>query len=364
MDYQKHTVEDFVLDANFRKWVLNPDKESNLFWEGWISQYPEKVSLLKEAKKLLLHLPEVKHDLDEGEINMLWNAIDLQILEKPESLSVERKVVPLHSKAILEKNASIPPKPKYDHQFIGKIAASIIVIFCIGLAFFMAQRFEETPTVEPVLVMKETSWGQRSTIFLSDGTEVILNAGSSIEYFKDFSDKERIIKLKGEAFFKVAKEKDRPFKVLSGNVVTQALGTSFNVTAYKGDEVSVALVTGKVVLDNVKNTEKPQSLVLNPGEKAQYEANSGFSKGEFDTNRVLSWKDGILYFQNADEEEVIKTLERWYGVKFITYGVSSKEWDYNASFKNQSLEQILMSLSHSMEFDFKINQKVIEITYK
>lgn len=363
MNYRKYTVEDFVLDPWFRKWVLRPDKETHLFWDTWAEKHPEKVPLLKEARVLLLHLPQVKHALNEKEIDELWHAIDHQMEEGTFPIASGQQVIPLHATAILERHTNINIKErKWDHHRIGRVAASVLIVLSFCLSYFLAN--EKEVVVLPTLVKKETSWGQRSTIFLNDGTEVNLNAGSSIAYYKGFTQKERVVTLHGEAFFSVAKDTKRPFRVFTGDIVTQALGTSFNVQAYDPDQVKIALVTGKVSVDNTGKDRDKQLIILSPGEEAHYQSEKGISKNNFDPKRVLSWKEGVIYFRDADEATVFNTLERWYGVKIRKKNHSAKVWDYTASFHNQSLEHVLMSVGYAMDFEFEISQKSVVIQYK
>lgn len=360
MDYRKYTVEDFVLDSRFRKWVLQPDKETHLFWDSWVEKHPEKVPLLKEARVLLLHLPQVKHALSEEAIDELWYAIDHQMEESTSPIVPGQKVIPLHAIAVLERYTHVKER-KWDYHSIGRVAATVLIVLSFCLSYFLAN---QEVVVLPTLVKKESLWGQRSTIFLSDGTKVNLNAGSSITYYKDFTENERVVTLHGEAFFSVAKDAKKPFRVFTGDLMTQALGTSFNVWAYDPDQVKVALVTGKVSVDNIGKDRDKQSTILSPGEEAHYQLEKGISVNSFDPKRVLSWKEGVIYFRDADEISVFNTLEQWYGVKIQRINHSKKVWDYTASFHGQSLEHVLMSVGYAMDFEFEINQKSVVIHYK
>lgn len=361
MDYHKHTVEDFVLDPNFKKWVFDPDHETNIFWNNWAKNHPEKINDLKEARQILYYLTAKSPGMDEKEVETLWHSIDRHITEAPSSLP-KQKVVPLHSKGILEVDYFSNKSRKMNYQTIAMIAASVILIFVVGISFFI-DKVEEKIIKQPTLVIKETSWGQKSSIFLSDGTEVKLNSGSNLEYYQEFSEDERRVILHGEAFFNVAKDENRPFRVISGDIVTEALGTSFNIQAYDDQPLKVALVSGKVAVDKVGDDHDVNTMILTPGEEAEYEPDFGLKKNYFDPIGVLAWKDGIIYFKNADEKEVFDALEKWYGIEINKINHSAKKWDYTGSFKNQSLEYVLMSIGFAMDFNFNINDKSIELKY-
>ena len=211
--------------------------------------------------------------------------------------------------------------------------------------------------------MKETPRGQKSTIYLSDGSEVILNSGSWIKFLKRFSDSERLVILNGEAFFNVSRDTLRPFKVRSGNVTARALGTSFNVNAYKPDEnVDVSLLTGQVMVS--LNDETDKQMVLNPGEKAVYTSElDTFRKTDFDYAATIGWKDRLLVFRDADQENVFNKLAMWYGVEFVFENLSGKAWNYNAEFKNLDLDNVLGSISFAMDFQYKIQNDIVQIKF-
>jgi transmembrane sensor len=210
--------------------------------------------------------------------------------------------------------------------------------------------------VQPV--RKENPAGQKSQLKLPDGTMVWLNSMSSLSYYEKFSDTLRLICLQGEAFFEVA-ESEVPFVVQTGNLETHVLGTAFNIDYYHNDEVRVSLVSGKALVMN-----EVGSMVLDPGEQIQYRSsNQVLIKKPFDMARVAGWKDGVLFFDNADLMDVVNSLERWYGVTITIVGNPSSAWAYQGIFNNQSLEVVLQRLSFSKEFDFLIEDKNVLIKF-
>jgi len=247
-----------------------------------------------------------------------------------------------------------------------KIAAIIILAFSIG--YYLALPKNESKDhakIKGDIITKANPKGQRSTIFLSDGSKVILNAGSKIYYSEYFKADTREIRLEGEAYFEVAEQPERPFKVFSGDITTTALGTAFNVNAYPGnEEIKVSLTAGSV---EVKYTSKAVSTkensYLKPGQQMVLNKKSGeLMKKEFTADEVLSWKDGVIYFNNADMETVIQQLEQWYGASIELKNNQNDDWSISAEFKNQSLEYVLTSLSYIKNFDFSINGQHVVIT--
>jgi ferric-dicitrate binding protein FerR (iron transport regulator) len=294
----------------------------------------------------------------------MWKGISMQISEDEHGIEPGQQVIPLHIPSVQHTQQPIK-KVYWSHTRIGKVAASVSILLSLGIAYFFSAFPTSTPSQLPQaeIIHKENLWGQRSTLLLSDGTEVTLNAGSSIDYDKAFTQHERVIHLQGEAFFQVAEDAQRPFKVKTGEMITQALGTSFNVKAYAQSTVEIALVTGKVSVQRQPTPSSTDTLLLVPGESALYDEQAGFTKSHFDAKKVLSWKDGIIYFDYANEETVLHTLEKWYGVKITVVNATKKEWNYAASFDNRSLEHVLMSISFAMDFQYTIDGKSITIQY-
>ena len=196
---------------------------------------------------------------------------------------------------------------------------------------------------------------------------MILNAGSKISFTKPFHADRRIVTLEGEAFFEVAKDSLRPFQVVSGELTTTALGTSFNITAYpKDDRIQVSLASGKVKVDYQQAAEKqePEVYCLMPGEQLSCnKAQHMVTKQPFDTNKVLAWKEGVIYLEHADQATVVKTLERWYGIQIKIEGQRTTAWSVTAKFDNQSLKSVLTSLSYTMGFVFEIKENQVLIRY-
>ena len=357
MKYKKYSVNDFVLDSRFRKWVLDPDESAHSFWTAWIAQNPHKTEDIAQARETLLSLPEIRHIYKQEQEDKLWENIRHQINNAPYP---KGKIIPLNNK-------TTPNSAGSWHYFTrGGVAASLLIVLSFALAYFWIKSESLSEPASPVWIVKENPYGQRSTLYLSDGTEVILNAGSSLRYCEKFSAHQRRVELTGEAFFQVTKDTLRPFEVVAHHVVTRALGTSFNIKAFPEEPVQVSLVTGKVqVLEHDEKKAEHKGLILLPGESAisGLEDSEGLKKELFDAQQVLSWKEGVIYFQEADEKTVFTALERWYGVKIRTLNTSPSAWDYTGEAKNMSLEQFLQSLSYTMNFHYDMDGKQITITY-
>lgn len=165
----------------------------------------------------------------------------------------------------------------------------------------------------PLLSMS-TPAGGTYRVTLSDGTEVWLNSASTLKYPPQFSGATRVVELSGEAYFSVARDIQKPFKVISGGQEIQVLGTEFNISAYADEpEMKTTLVSGSVLIVNRKsNTENR----LEPGQQGiVHEASTLVQK--VDTGLYIAWKNGYFYFKHTPFEEVMRQLARWYDVELI-----------------------------------------------
>lgn len=368
MEYKQYSVEDFVLDEAFRKWVLDPDKDSHIFWSRWLDEHPEKAATVARAIELLRQIPVQQNRLSEQQLASITQAIEEGINRWEDTVrepAEQEKVIPINAYAISRQRLEKRSRSK---SSLVKIAAC--TVFVLSMLYVAYQKgFHEKPQPEVVYeqVVKENPKGQKLTVFLADGSQVILNAGSKVSFTKPFHSNRRKVTLEGEAFFEVAKDSLRPFQVVSGELTTTALGTSFNIAAYpKDDRLQVSLISGKVKVDYQQPAAKqePEVYYLVPGEQLAYDKEQRvLAKESFDASKVLAWKEGVIYLENADQATVVKTLERWYGVQVAIEGKSATAWDITAKFNNQSLKSVLTSLSYTMGFIFEIKENHILIKY-
>lgn len=188
---------------------------------------------------------------------------------------------------------------------------------------------------------------------LPDHSVVWLNAGSSLRYPTVFRKDNRNVELKGEAYFEVEADRERPFYVnTSGGLSVYVYGTKFNVAAYEEDDcIETVLERGKV---NVI-TPNRETMVLLPGEQLHYEKQSQkWTKNKVDVYEKVAWKDGKLIFRNASLEEIFKRLSRHFNVDIQFDNRSGKEYRYRATFRSETLPQILDYLAKSAALKWKV----------
>lgn len=161
-------------------------------------------------------------------------------------------------------------------------------------------------------------YGNRSTINLSDGTKVWLNAGSRLIYPSKFVDNIREVYLVGEAFFNVEKNEDQPFVVKTSHVSVKVLGTQFNVSAYPEDNsIQTVLTEGSVEIIRADAGLFEKGVVLQPGQLGLWHKKSKETKVyDVDVEYYTNWVEGIFSFENTDLNRIVKKLERYYNIRF------------------------------------------------
>lgn len=201
----------------------------------------------------------------------------------------------------------------------------------------------------------ETPKGGQYMVILPDNSKVWLNAGSSLKYPASFANsKNRVVDLKGEAYFEVAKEKTHPFIVKTNKQEVQVLGTHFNINAYS-DEPSIltTLLEGSVRVSNASDYK-----IIKPGEQAASTTN-GLKVGIANTEEAMAWKNGYFRFNDEKIESIMRKIARWYNVEIEFQGEISEE-EYNGKISRfKSIAQVLDMLSSTNTVHFKIEGRRI-----
>ncbi len=250
------------------------------------------------------------------------------------------------------------PQKNYVRKWVS-VAASLILLLSVTLFIYNNSSPDQNLQEQQSVVLKSNPKGQKSTVFLNDGSKVFLNSGSSISYLQGFTSTERVVNLEGEAYFIVAHDARRPFRVISDEITVTALGTEFNVNSFDND-IRVALTEGKVA---VQSKEDLKANLLTPGYQMTYNAEyKEFSKSQFDLDETVAWKNGKLVFRDARFNEIKERLELWYGVEIKAEPSDFVDWSITADFNNKSLEAVLDALKFAKGINYSLGQGIIEIT--
>jgi ferric-dicitrate binding protein FerR (iron transport regulator) len=202
--------------------------------------------------------------------------------------------------------------------------------------------------------------GGQYRVQLADGTQVWLNAASSLQYPASFNGSDRTVVLTGEAYFEVAQDASKPFFVKANGMTIQVLGTNFNVNAYPEEKsMTTTLLQGavRVVAGNKQTT-------LSPGEQSVLEQRSGsLLRSAADTEDAVAWKNGILTFKNDELAAVMRDISRWYDVEVVyEKGIDEKIHVTGAMRKQEYLSQALKILELTADLHFSVQGRTVTVS--
>ena len=236
------------------------------------------------------------------------------------------------------------------------IAATIALLIGVSLPVLFSGKEESK------LVCFKAPVGQKAEVSLPDGTSVYLNSGSMLSYSTDYSSTNRSVKLEGQAFFDVTKDKEHTFDVTVGNVKVVVHGTSFDINAYKDNpEIAVTLLTGSVSIlsassDKVLANMKPNQKAIIP----LYDKNK-CTLTACNAEEEAIWRLGKLKIDGEELVNVIRKMERWYGVKITANNINTTK-HYWMTVKTESLKEMLEIINRITPIDYSINGEEVTIT--
>lgn len=200
-----------------------------------------------------------------------------------------------------------------------------------------------------------TQKGGQYHVKLVDGTEVWLDAASSIRFPTTFEGDERKVEITGEGYFEVARKAKKPFRVIVQGMQVEVVGTHFNINAYDNEKLwKTTLVQGKIKISKGKAV-----AILSPGEQLRLSALGGLSivKG-VDIEEALAWKDGYFKFKNADVGTIMRQVERWYDVEVIYQGAKPKG-HYKGEISRDEVPADVVRILNAAGIECKIEGKKI-----
>ncbi len=249
-----------------------------------------------------------------------------------------------------------------------KYAAIFLLGVLVTFAAILVGVFKPFSNSNSAIVELNNIKGDKVFLTLPDGSKVSLNAKSRITYPKKFDKLNRLVTLEGEAFFEVVKDSTKPFIINTSFISIEVLGTSFNLMAYSDEStIETTLVTGKVKINRENPlTKKVQSVILSPNHKAIFVKESEtFLMDKVDVSVPISWKDGVIVFDNELFETVVKRLGRKYDVNIELCDEKLKKYRYTFNVRNESLEQVLEIIKKTSAVRYsKVNGKIINSSDK
>jgi len=351
--YRNYTVEDFASDLDFINWVKKGTDTRK--WEALEEENPHSSRKIKIARKIILALHTPETSVGQDEVYTLWKNVELFYQLHHQSNRKKRLIrfaqyaavfliaffigaaIPILYFTHDDQEAHHAAEPFLTNELAAKLVlAGGEEVILRGkrseLAFDASGRqikIGQDSVVHYSGKMEQHAmarlivpFGMRSGICLSDGTSVWLNAGSMLSFPQKFAGKNRKVFLKGEAFFKVAKNEESPFIVCSDNLNVRVLGTAFNMRDDELDKESaeVVLVEGSVSLQRNGWFNLPvNEIQLKPNQKATYWKSDKKTTVDSDIETVYytSWKEGFLEFNKTGILTVFNRLSRFYHVEFV-----------------------------------------------
>ena len=246
------------------------------------------------------------------------------------------------------------------YKYVASAAIFAGIVFAGG---FTANRVMKKLSA-PFMVM--TNLGERARVVLPDGTKVWLNACSKVEYNTSFFSNDRNVKMAGEAYFEVAKDKDAPFVVNSNELLTHVLGTKFNIRANVDEQyVTATLLEGSILVTSSRI--KGEGVKMKPDQQLRFDKRTGKCL-LIDcslSNDYIGWIDGVLHFEQATLGEIAVSLERYYNVNITFANEKIKQERFTCDFEtNENIYQILSILRLTDKIDYKIEKRNIKIFAK
>lgn len=315
--------------------------------EAWLEESAENKKQFDDTKKLF-ELTQIKVDEASFDADVAWNKVASKISTSKKNESTEdEKIIPLN-------------QPKTSHKTLWWAAAAFIGIL------LTVNVLNNLFTPDWVTITAEN---QVKEITLDDGTVVSLKPGGELKYLENFNKKSREVKLSGDAFFDVAKNKQLPFSIEANDVNVTVLGTEFLVIQSAGEATEVVVQEGKVKMEPKTNNEKdakgePEkeestAVVPEAGDKGIFNrAEKKLLKEINNDPNYLAWKTKILQFNKADLQEVIKKIEEVYEVKITFSKQEIQQCALTARFDNQSIDEIMQTLSLTLNLQIEKDGKV------
>lgn len=235
------------------------------------------------------------------------------------------------------------------------------ILLCIGISFSSyLYTQKDLPITSEYIVSAEK--GQRASVTLPDGTKVWLNSHTVLRYKSDYGVKKRNVFLNGEAYFEVSKDKEHRFVVDAGEMEVEALGTSFNVKAYREDKSIVATLYN----GSIQATGGEHSIILLPDQQVLFNRENRQLKVERPDNIAYSrmWRDNELAFKGETLYDIAMRLNRIYNVQIEFKSEKIKQYRFSGVIKNNSLDNVIEIISLTAPILYEAKEDTIILSEK
>lgn len=249
--------------------------------------------------------------------------------------------------------------------YLSRAAAILFIPLLIASVYFFFNMKKELSDQQAVMQEVIASPGARVHFTLPDKSEVWLNSASKLEFPLGLNqNKQRIVKLTGQGYFKVAPDKKRPFLVETNDLKFKVLGTAFDVSGYVDDNfVSSTLEEGSIAVLNMRGKELVR---LQPQQQANLDKNSQqLVVVDVETKLTTSWKDGRLIFKNTPLNQVINQMERWFNCNIqVAPEILESDIQFSATIQDETLGEVLQMIEISSSVNTKNENRKVTIWAK
>lgn len=344
---KKPLVDKALLAKYFNNECTHQERQVVL---DWLSN-PENKLLAHEAMKC--QWDDLEHAAD--------SAFEMEkVLQRTQQKAFD---VPVSQEGSGGEGHSLKNTNEFSFWKMVAVWSGILILF-FSMLILLGPRRNQEQLADDSQTRIKTSSGEVILKVLSDGTKVWLNAESSVSFPISFKgDSVREVWLNGEAFFDVAEDKKQPFVVRTKDIDIRVLGTAFNVKSYDGDStVKTTLVRGKVV---VRNKHGKNNVQLRPNQQAVFShLTEQITLLDVHAEKHTSWNSGSLVFDDDSLYDVIKSLERWYGIAIHLREKSNLECRLTARIDKESLVETLEILKSLTGIRYSVKEKDVYIEGK
>ncbi|AWW28775.1 hypothetical protein DN752_00750 [Echinicola strongylocentroti] len=232
------------------------------------------------------------------------------------------------------------------------VAASVILV--LGFGFWMVRDQISSP-----YITFQTSYGEQSSYTLEDSSTITLNAGSELSYVPFGKQDERKVSFKGEAYFQIAKDSIKPFLIQSNALNIRVVGTAFNVEAYPDEDFFRVAVSEGTVKVWFGEDEGAFHEYLTKGQSILFDKANGTY--HLEEAKPVLWKEQVLVFDNTPFDQVIRKLERWYGLDLEVVDPELKALKLNGQFVNKDIHEMIRAIAYLVNKDTVNNKHLIKI---
>jgi len=381
----------FYENKGFVRWIYFPDKQAVNYWEEYLNLHPQERKNIEFSRLLLLQLKSKKEIANQQEIDKLFCKILREIERKKMIAKLKRRFISCSKyvaialillsvgvallkwkeQSILNRQiANIPAFENKDARLIMPDKSIIIerkeskIEYCKNGEVVINQK----DTIKSTFSKSSSSklnqlivpYGKSSSITLPDSTIAYLNSGSRLLYPSCFEGDIRKVYLVGEGFFKVSHKPEKPFIVKTNNLNVEAFGTSFNVSAYPGDQTTeVVLVTGKVGVGESTFNLFCDIKVLLPNQLALFDRTTRITSiKNVDVENYTAWHKGYMNFESIDLSRIVLKIERRYNINIKLKDAFLRSKKISGKLKLREDKEVVLQIlasSASMEL-IKINE--------